>query len=69
MKDSEPQWWRAWLTLACAAAGAVAVFVFWPAVDNGFVNWDDPLYLQNVARLQRFSLAALEWIAKAWLPL
>ena len=56
----------AWLSVAIAA---LTIFVHWPAVHNGFVYWDDPLYLGKVSQLKRVSFSALEWIATALLPL
>ncbi|HUU82857.1 MAG TPA: tetratricopeptide repeat protein [Phycisphaerae bacterium] len=36
-------WWQ-WLLPALLVAAA-AVVAYWPTLDNGFVNWDDPDYL------------------------
>ncbi|MGD0652122.1 MAG: tetratricopeptide repeat protein, partial [Verrucomicrobiia bacterium] len=60
---------RSWFALAAAAISALTILVHWPAVHNGFVYWDDPLYLGKVSQLERVSFSALEWIATALLPL
>jgi Flp pilus assembly protein TadD len=33
--------------LLCALAGALALACYWPIQDNGFVNFDDPLYVTS----------------------
>lgn len=42
---------------------ALTILVHWPAVRNGFVDWDDPLYLGGVSQLKRVSFESLKWIA------
>ena len=57
------------VAVAAVAIAALTILVHWPAVYNGFVNWDDPLYLGNVSQLKRVSLPAVKWLATAVLPL
>jgi hypothetical protein len=57
------------IALAMVAIAALTIFVHWPSVYNGFVDWDDPLYLGKVSQLKRVSLPAIKWIAAALLPL
>lgn len=45
--------------LWAAAVAAGTAFAFWPALDNGFVNWDDPGNIVNNPWLGRFDPAAL----------
>jgi hypothetical protein len=60
---------RGWLVLAAGAVTVLTVLVHWPAVHNGFVYWDDPLYLGRVSQFGRVSLSAIAWAATALLPL
>ena len=60
---------RGGLVLAAVAIAVLTILVHWPAVHNGFVYWDDPLYLRKVSQLKRISLPAIEWVATALLPL
>jgi hypothetical protein len=57
------------IALAAVAIAFLTILVHWPAVYNGFVHWDDPLYLGNVSQLRHISFPALKWIATAFLPL
>jgi protein O-mannosyl-transferase len=41
---------------------AVTVAIFWPALQNDFVNWDDDLNLVDNAAFRGFSLRHLEWM-------
>jgi protein O-mannosyl-transferase len=36
--------WQRWLPAAVVAATVIA---FWPAIHNGFTNWDDPQYVSD----------------------
>jgi tetratricopeptide (TPR) repeat protein len=56
---------RRWAFAAALAIAALTVLVYWPAVHNGFVNWDDPFYLGRVAKLKRVSLASIAWMFTA----
>ena len=38
-------WWQWWLPAILVALAAVVVY--WPTLHNGFVNWDDPDYLEK----------------------
>lgn len=69
MNETNPQAWRLRVGLAALSVATLTVFVFWVAIYNGFVQWDDPLYLEKVAHLKRLSLPSLRWIATALLPL
>ncbi|MGD0017313.1 MAG: tetratricopeptide repeat protein [Verrucomicrobiia bacterium] len=60
---------RGELVLAAVAIAVLTILVHWPAVHNGFVYWDDPLYLVKASQLKRISLPAIEWAATALLPL
>jgi hypothetical protein len=57
------------IALAAVAIAALTILVHWPAVYNGFVHWDDPLYLGKVSQLKRISIPAIEWAVTALLPL
>jgi tetratricopeptide (TPR) repeat protein len=64
---------RDWL--AAAALAAVALAVFFPATENGFVNYDDPQYVvANQGVLSGLSVAGVGWAfttfdAANWHPL
>ncbi|HUJ09836.1 MAG TPA: tetratricopeptide repeat protein [Verrucomicrobiae bacterium] len=60
-----PKHQRLWLIATAALIAAVTILVHWPAVHNGFVNWDDPFYLERVSELKRVSPASLEWVFTA----
>ena len=38
-------WWQWWLPALLVAAAVLVVY--WPTLDNDFVNWDDPDYLKK----------------------
>lgn len=59
---------RFWIVVTAAVIAGLTIFVHWPAVHNGFVNWDDPFYLGKVSELKHVSLASLAWAFTA-LPL
>ena len=69
MNETGPRSGRLQVAVVGLSIAALTVFVVWPAVYNGFVHWDDTLYLENVARLKRLSVPSLRWIATALLPL
>jgi len=41
---------------------AVSLWVFRPVLANGFVEWDDHIYLAELARMGRFSWSSLRWM-------
>ncbi len=60
--------------LAAVAVALVTAGVFWSALDNGFVNWDDQLYVYENRVLQTPELRTVKWYATAivsnnWHPL
>lgn len=61
-----------WIALALAAATAVA---YWPVLSNGFVNYDDDLYVLNNHHIQHgLGLETIEWAFTTfrganWFPL
>ena len=69
MNETNPQTWRSRVVLASAVVAALTVYVQWPTLHNGFVHWDDPLYLGKVSQLERISFPAIGWLATALLPL
>ena len=52
---------RAAAWAAALAAGTAAAF--WPILDNGFVNWDDPGNIVHNPWLGRLDPAGLAWTA------
>ena len=40
----------------------VSLWVFRPVLANGFVEWDDHIYLAELARMGRFSWSSLRWM-------
>jgi hypothetical protein len=66
--NAPPKLRRSWIVVMAAMIAGLTIFVHWPAVHNGFVNWDDPFYLGKVSELKRVSLASLAWAFTA-LPL
>jgi tetratricopeptide (TPR) repeat protein len=40
----------------------LSLWVFWPALNNGFVDWDDYIYLGELQRMERFSWSSLRWM-------
>jgi hypothetical protein len=65
VKRSNAAFQRSWIVGAAAAIAVLTALVHWPAVHNGFVNWDDPLYLGRVSQLKRVSFTSLAWIFTA----
>jgi tetratricopeptide (TPR) repeat protein len=45
-----------------AAVSIVSLWVFRPVLDNGFVQWDDHIYLGELMRMGRFSWSSLRWM-------
>jgi protein O-mannosyl-transferase len=41
---------------------AVSLWVFRPVLFNGFVHWDDHIYLGELERMQKFSWSSLWWM-------
>lgn len=50
------------LLLSLFAVSMVSLWMFRPALANGFVNWDDQGYIEEVVRMGRFSLSSLAWM-------
>jgi tetratricopeptide (TPR) repeat protein len=50
--------------VACslAAVSIVTLWMFRPVLNNGFVQWDDQIYLGELMRLGRFSWSSLWWM-------
>jgi hypothetical protein len=44
------------------AVSLLSLWVFRPVLANGFVHWDDHIYLTELARMGRFSLSSLRWM-------
>ncbi len=44
------------------AAAAISLWIFRPVLANGFVDWDDQIYLVELARMGKFSWASLCWM-------
>ena len=55
------------MILALAVA-AITVWVHWPCVHGAFLNWDDDLYLNEIARHPRLSWQAVAWAFSTVLP-
>lgn len=61
--------------VACVLLFVVVVVIFWPALNNSYVNYDDPDYLINNLPIQSgLSLANMKWamgatVASNWHPL
>jgi tetratricopeptide (TPR) repeat protein len=54
---------RAWCVAILLAALVIAAF--WPAIDNGFVNWDDDTNFTNNPYYGGVGLAQLQWAWRA----
>jgi tetratricopeptide (TPR) repeat protein len=50
------------LLLSLLAVSIVSLWVFWPVLANGFVNWDDQGYVEELVRMGKFSLSSLGWM-------
>jgi tetratricopeptide (TPR) repeat protein len=44
------------------AVSVISLWVFHPVLANGFVNWDDQIYLAELGRMVRFSWSSLRWM-------
>jgi hypothetical protein len=44
------------------AVSVLSLWVFRPVLANGFVNWDDQIYLAELARMREFSWSSLRWM-------
>ncbi len=44
------------------AVCTISLWVFRPVLANGFVNWDDQIYLAELARMGKFSWSSLRWM-------
>jgi protein O-mannosyl-transferase len=44
------------------AISAISLWIFRPVLANGFVNWDDQIYLAELARMGKFSWSSLRWM-------
>ena len=47
---------------------AITVWVQWPCVHGGFLNWDDDLYLEEVARHPQLSWQTITWAFSTTVP-
>ncbi len=52
---------RVWLAAMMLIVSGVTVWNFWPCVWNGFVRWDDPLYLKALQQHPKLSWNAVAW--------
>ena len=50
------------LLLSLLGVAVVSLWVFRPCLSNGFVNWDDQGYIEQLVRLKTFSWSSLRWI-------
>ncbi|MGA2221289.1 MAG: tetratricopeptide repeat protein [Verrucomicrobiia bacterium] len=53
---------------AALAVAAITVWVHWPSIHGGFLNWDDDLYLEEVARHPRLTWQTVAWAFSATVP-
>ncbi len=44
------------------AVSVISLWVFRPVLANGFVNWDDQIYLAELARMGKFSWSSMWWM-------
>jgi hypothetical protein len=44
------------------AVSTISLWIFRPVLANGFVDWDDQIYLAELARMGRFSWSSLQWM-------
>ncbi len=59
---------------AAAIAALVSILAYLPALRNGFLDWDDPLYVTKNQQIRNFDLTFLKWAfsgyhASNWHPL
>jgi len=59
-QETPPPLWQKWFLPLIPALLAIAVFI--PILGNGFVNWDDPLYVYNNLHIRHLDL---RWIFTA----
>jgi len=45
-----------------ALVAVISLWVFRPVLANGFLHWDDHIYLAELIRMGRFSLSSLRWM-------
>jgi tetratricopeptide (TPR) repeat protein len=50
------------LLLSLLAVSVLSLWLFRPALANGFVNWDDQGYVEELVRMGKFSLSSLGWM-------
>ncbi len=50
------------LLFAAAAVAAITFVVFLPALQNGFVNWDDGQYIYENPNITKLNLESLKWM-------
>ncbi len=60
--------------IAALIIGCVAIVLYLPALNHGFVNWDDPEYIYNNKNIQSLDASSLKWMftefyAANWHPL
>ncbi|HUJ09838.1 MAG TPA: tetratricopeptide repeat protein [Verrucomicrobiae bacterium] len=53
---------RRLLLFSLLAVSVVSLWLFRPVLANGFVNWDDQGYIEQLVRMGRFSLSSLRWM-------
>ena len=50
------------LIYSLLVVSVISLWVFRPVLANGFVNWDDQIYLAELARMGKFSWSSLRWM-------
>jgi hypothetical protein len=48
--------------IAALIIGSVALLIYLPALNHGFVNWDDPEYIYKNQNIQSLDTSSLKWI-------
>ena len=56
------------LLILALAVAAIVVWVYWPCLQGGFLNWDDDLYLEEAARHPQLSWQTITWAFSAAVP-
>jgi tetratricopeptide (TPR) repeat protein len=51
-----------------AFVSILSLWVFWPVLNNSFVDWDDHAYLAELQRMGRFSWSSLRWMWTSFEP-
>ena len=74
MPDLDKDRWMSTAVVLGACAALVTLAVYLPALKNGFVNWDDNLYVYENLRIRSIDLGFLKWILteviiRNWHPL